>query len=345
MDPRAIVLIFLTSCTLLVFTAELLCRSLGLGNSVYLQPDSKLGSRLIPGRKVRWNFEGFSNDVISSAGFRDIEHSLQKPADVKRILILSDSVAEGLQVPLGKTLSRRLQAMFDRSGRGVEVINASCSNYSVGQYLLMYCLIGDAYEPDEVVVLYSYGDSIENIRDARDLTAQGRPYFYMDGNVLRIDESLVPNKYLCAVCKLLLNESSLFCFLVHQDYILNLQDLPYRERRANLLKSLRFLTCPEVKYPSQNRRLVRDAVFCLMNKIVTQKGVRLNVFTLPTRGINFCKVDYDEVKSLGAREGFCVVNLEDCFKTQGNKAFLEYHLSELGHQLIAKRMFQHFCLK
>src|SRR5438093_9901774 len=63
--------------------------------------DAVVGMTLIPGRHGRWVKPGiFDAPVeINSAGFRDREHELTKPAGTRRVLLLGASFVEALQVP------------------------------------------------------------------------------------------------------------------------------------------------------------------------------------------------------------------------------------------------------
>src|SRR5262245_18920925 len=60
------------------------------------QWDSRTGMKLVPGMRGRSVKRG-AFDVrvsVNSAGFRDREHSIDKPADTKRIVLLGDSFVE-----------------------------------------------------------------------------------------------------------------------------------------------------------------------------------------------------------------------------------------------------------
>src|SRR5687767_15327143 len=61
---------------------------------------------------------------ISSQGLRDDEVVIPKPAGVRRILVLGDSVAYGSSVPRQDTFANRLERISPRQLGPVEVINA-----------------------------------------------------------------------------------------------------------------------------------------------------------------------------------------------------------------------------
>src|SRR4029079_12098265 len=73
-------------------------------------PDPILGYRF--GRGQRWvhvGEEGKSEGRFNSAGWRDAEHALAKPAGTTRILVLGDSYVAAFQVPLASTFRQRHQ--------------------------------------------------------------------------------------------------------------------------------------------------------------------------------------------------------------------------------------------
>ena len=326
-------------CVILLFAGELTCRALDLGKSAYIQPDETVGARLIPGKTVLWNFEGRSQDTISSAGFRDVEHAVDKPPGVRRILLLGDSVSEGMQVPLQSTVARRLQRLFDREGRKVEVINASCSTYSLGQLVVLYNQISKSYKPDEIILLYGFGNSLTSIRDANDLMVRARPYFYMDNDVLSVDTTLLPSRLYCRMMNFLLNNSRLCNFVCHEDFKLLLTNSFYREFKGNLLCCVRTVTCRKMHYPMQFRSQVRDALLSLVNRVARLNGQHLTVVTLPSMKAGWLRKDYDDVKRLGFQQDFSVVDLDQVFDRAGRNAFINYHLSAAGHNLMAQRMY------
>lgn len=323
---------------------ELACRASGLPASAYLQPDQQLGFRLIPGKVVEWKFEGYSHDPISRAGFRDIDHDLEKRPGVRRVLILGNSAAEGLQVPLNKIAARRLQQMLDSdNGTNVEVINASCSSYSLGQLTALYDQIADAYKPDEVFLLYDYGSSLTSIRNPHDYSVMTRPYFYLNNNVLVEDSSLLPSKSFCTVTNLSLKHSSFANFLFLKDFEQNLKNSAYQGMRAGVLSVFRKTFCRRIDYPVQDSSEVRNALLSFLNRVVRLNGSSLTVFTLPSRKLAAYDKDYREVSELSLRQGFSVVELSNVYEKVGPKAFLKYHFSELGHEVLAGRMYS--CLR
>ncbi|HEU4365563.1 MAG TPA: SGNH/GDSL hydrolase family protein [Candidatus Krumholzibacteria bacterium] len=92
----------------------------------------------------------------NSRGFRDVEHTAQKPEGAFRIVLIGDSVAEGRDVEpdssFGRVLERMLNARDD--GRRYEVILLARIGYSTSQEIVLLENEAPRYDPD--LVLWSY---------------------------------------------------------------------------------------------------------------------------------------------------------------------------------------------
>jgi hypothetical protein len=92
----------------------------------------------------------------NSLGYRDTEHSIEKPEGVFRIVLIGDSVAEGRDVEadsaFGRVLERKLNARGD--GRRYEVILLAHIGYSTSQEIVLLEDTAFRYHPD--LILWSY---------------------------------------------------------------------------------------------------------------------------------------------------------------------------------------------
>lgn len=92
----------------------------------------------------------------NSLGFRDREHTLEKPEGVFRIVLIGDSVAEGRDVEadsaFGRVLERELNAR--NNGRRYEVILLAHIGYSTSQEIVLLESQAFRYDPD--LILWSY---------------------------------------------------------------------------------------------------------------------------------------------------------------------------------------------
>jgi hypothetical protein len=109
----------------------------------------------------------YGHDVsFNSAGMRDREHTLNKPAGVFRVLLLGDSFTEALQVPFEASLPSLLeQGLAERTGKRVEVVNAGVSGWGTDDELRYLTQYGLRYHPDLVVVAMTlHNDISDNLR-------------------------------------------------------------------------------------------------------------------------------------------------------------------------------------
>lgn len=97
---------------------------------------------------------------INSAGFRDREFDRQKPAAVKRIVFLGDSVVYGYGIESEGTIPKQLEKIFRENGQPVEVLNFGVSGYETEQSVEFFKTAALAFQPDLVIVGYTLNDSI-----------------------------------------------------------------------------------------------------------------------------------------------------------------------------------------
>ncbi len=113
----------------------------------------------------------------NSRGLHDIEHTLEKPEGVFRILILADSYGHAREVPLETNFARQLEALLNDSapeGTIFEIINAGHFGLGTVQEYLYYTTEGHRYDPDLVLlgfyagndVLDNYGPLVQRWNDA-----------------------------------------------------------------------------------------------------------------------------------------------------------------------------------
>src|SRR5262249_53236366 len=98
---------------------------------------------------------------ISAQGLRDRVFAIPKPDGVYRVLVLGDSVAFGVNVPVSaafpKVLERRLAGRTPR----VEVLNAGVLGYTAYNEVEYYRARGRAFPPDLVLVAVCMNDVVD----------------------------------------------------------------------------------------------------------------------------------------------------------------------------------------
>ncbi|MBN1564718.1 MAG: hypothetical protein JXA10_12805 [Anaerolineae bacterium] len=99
----------------------------------------------------------------NSRGLHDVEHILEKPVGVFRILILADSYGHAREVPLEAHFARQLEALLNDSapeGMTFEVINAGHFGLGTVQEYLYYTTEGYRYDPDLVLLGFYVGNDV-----------------------------------------------------------------------------------------------------------------------------------------------------------------------------------------
>jgi len=101
----------------------------------------------------------------NSQGYRDVEHSFEKPAGTIRIIIIGDSVAEGRDVAPDSTFGRVLERILnDRNdGHHYEVILLARAGYSTSQELVLLEEEAPRYDPDWILWSYCMNDPADPV--------------------------------------------------------------------------------------------------------------------------------------------------------------------------------------
>ncbi|MGH7286809.1 MAG: SGNH/GDSL hydrolase family protein, partial [Myxococcota bacterium] len=140
------------------------------GRPQFYRPDPVRGASHRPGARGWYSYEGRGWVEINSAGLRDREHALAKPAGTLRIAVLGDSYAEAMQVDREATFwavaERELAQCPALAGRAVEAINFGVSSYGTSQQLETLRHFVWDYDPDvEVVAFLTGNDYRNNVRE------------------------------------------------------------------------------------------------------------------------------------------------------------------------------------
>ncbi len=129
-----------------------------------LSANPRLGYEMVPSMRCigpggRCDFSGPSN----SLGFRDREHPLEKPPGTFRVLVLGDSVAQGLRVEDDRDIFPvLLEARLRERGVPAEVLNFAVSGYDTRQEVENLAVKGLPFHPDLVLVAYCLNDTTRN---------------------------------------------------------------------------------------------------------------------------------------------------------------------------------------
>lgn len=162
---------------------EVVLRAVGFSAPVWYRPDPELGWALRAGVEGRFDREGHAYVRINSAGLRDREHALDKPANVYRVAVLGDSYAEAMQVERKDAFWARLEDELERCafrpGKRIEVINFGVSGFGTAQEYAMLETAAMRYAPDLVLLQFMNGNDVTDNSSALN-GERLRPYFVVD---------------------------------------------------------------------------------------------------------------------------------------------------------------------
>ena len=176
-----------------ILVLETALRLIGYSAPQWYELDPQLGWRLHPHRHGWFVADGKRVPVHTTpAGFRDREHTLDKPDGVYRIAILGDEYSEAMAVELTRTWWWQLPARLHECGfqpdKLTEVLNFGVGGYGTAQEYVLLETTAMRYQPDLVLLQFSPNDVADN---SRALSAEkDRPFFVLDAHgVPRIDDS------------------------------------------------------------------------------------------------------------------------------------------------------------
>lgn len=354
---------------LAVFALEVLFRIAGVGGQEFMQIDHKLGTKHIPGKQVIWRLEGFSADTLNSLGYRDVDHTVAKPAGVKRVAIMGDSHSEGLQVPLQDTYARRLEESLNDMAHktadktNYEVINFACSGYSTAQEYVQFSEEVVPYKPDVTAILMHWGNTTANVVDPKKRRlAQPRPYFYLDNEGRLQEDDSVSDWYykpgsdntpLAKTIAFLQRNSRIYGVLCQTDLALNINERLYWRLRGAVQRVMTIAQGKNPKaeppgpaYAEQNPTKVTEEIVVALSKKCADNGSKLVIMLLPDPSGKASEVLSKELTTLGSQNNFGLLDLSDAFKKHPNskELFLRVHLSSQGHKFVADTL-QDFLLQ
>jgi GDSL-like lipase/acylhydrolase family protein len=131
---------------------------------------------------VRGRFHG-RTVTHNAQGNRGEDVELDKPAGIKRVVVIGDSQAWGYGVGDDETIPVQLARLLNEGGGArYQVLNLGVGGYGTDQAFLKYLVEGRRYAPDVVVLTVFKNDPVENARTV----AWGveKPRFYLDSGRL-----------------------------------------------------------------------------------------------------------------------------------------------------------------
>lgn len=108
------------------------------------------------GRKYEWQVDVRTN----AQGLRGEDRPYAKPAGVRRVLLLGDSITEAVQVPEDETFAARLEAGLRSDGTAAEVLNAGVAAFGTDNELSFFRAEGVRYSPDLVLLVFNAANDV-----------------------------------------------------------------------------------------------------------------------------------------------------------------------------------------
>jgi len=172
----------LISLAVSLLLAETLLRWIGHPHPQWYKLDPLVGWRPRPGLTGWYSGEVDNYIAINQEGYRDVDHLLAKPPDTYRIVLLGDSMSEGVEVAFADLYWKRLEAVLTQcpafAGQRIEVISFAVNGYGTAQEFLTLRERSLKYSPDLVLLAFFTGndftDNVKALGRHRD-----RPYFVL----------------------------------------------------------------------------------------------------------------------------------------------------------------------
>jgi lysophospholipase L1-like esterase len=140
--------------------------------------------------------EGKAWIQINARGFRDVDHELEKPEGVYRVVVLGDSYTAAQEVDFEAAFPRVAERHLNegRDGqRRVEVVNLGCSGYGTADQLLVWRHEGRLYDADLVLLGFMTANDVTD--NFPTLDPRARPYFQLQNGELKLDNSFLESSW------------------------------------------------------------------------------------------------------------------------------------------------------
>ncbi len=182
------------SIVLAIIALEVGLRVAGISFPVFETYDPVRGSALRPGKSGWYRKEGTAFVEVNSAGYRDVEQTLEKPPNTFRIAVIGDSFVEARQVDLADTFWKRLEqslASCPYLESELQVLGFGLGGHGTAQQLLTLRTDVLDYAPDLVLLAFFAGNDVSDNsnRLMSGRGRKGRPFFVLDGQDLALDNS------------------------------------------------------------------------------------------------------------------------------------------------------------
>jgi len=315
-------------------------------SSDYRRPDPVLGWRLEPNIHITVQNIEFTIPIeTNSEGWRDVEHTFQKPPGTFRIVVLGDSFMEAYSVALDDAFHRQLQTLInDSQNTEVEVINLGVGGYGTLQEYLAFAEEGIRYQPDLVLLAFYTTNDVRNNSLALEsqfsegLKVESRPFLLPGGSddweVTIFDYKGMLEQY--EANRAAANAQKPWYAWGNLALSRLINEVKIQQARRSWTRNEDAIDDQLYSWIAVNRCQMTDEyqqawditerIFTRLNREVQESGAKLVVFDVP--GIH--EVDSKYMAEVSALDP----NHEYCLDTLPGNAYLDNMLSDLGIPLV-----------
>ena len=289
--------------------------------------DLRLRFELRPGGVARAEVEYRVNDL----GLRGPETTTVKPAGVRRVAVLGDSIAFGYWVSDEQAFARQLEALLNApsvNGGRIEVLNFGVPGYNLEQEIQALRSKALAFSPDLVVVLFCLND-LEGLFSyelglVQERTERGRT---------------IPGR----VREWLVARSRLFSWLEYR--------LTELEARRHFVKAKNPLEGPLYAAAVSQQQQVLRGQLAVLRSLLASHGIPGMLVVVPVLGDRFERYPHRDlhraVVEVAESESLGAVDLLDCFSAYEFRDLRVdvVHPSPLGHRVAAHAVRDALCAR
>jgi len=286
--------------------------------------DETVGWKLIPNARKLYRKETQPYFVsINSKGWRDVEHSYDKPPGTFRIVVIGDSFVFGAG---GVEAGNRFSDLLGRSAKNIEVINMAVPGYGADQEYQILKDEGLKYHPDLVLLCAFYNDFSESFSTINPSIGRPKGYFSLDGDQLVFH----PPHF------------SIFYKLSQYSYVLGMADLALSKISGT------YWQAQHRQHWVMNQQLRRNTftqIYRSADQLCRQRGINFVLVYLPFQQQTISMVIQHVMSELAAGDGLKALDLMDTMRQADavQTAYFQHdiHFNEHGNQVVAKALLQY----
>lgn len=330
-----------------------------------------LGWSQVPNGQYDSKYDGEPLHVeFNSLGFRDHEHTIDKPPGTKRIVVIGDSFSEATQVNMNEIYFVQLESLLNKNTDiSWEVINLGVGDFGTAQQWLALTEFGLRYSPDVVVhQIFPLNDicnnSIELFGLCKSDNDRYRPYFVQEKGGLRLTSAQPFRNFL---------RRYLLSYGLVERYLLQRRgrpqyhdDIKYRQRYLENMgfPSLEVLLFTYVRDEDQIEEIrdgwgITEGIIRKIASLCRENKIQYLPVVIPFEGRldsiweKFLKIippdpaiiqDYPEKRFAQFFSGLGVapVLLRDVFQEHEDKVlpYRDGHLNPEGHRIVAEEIYR-----